>query len=114
VKANRLVLLAVAGTSLLALTGCTQSPSVAARVDGATVSTSDVDFLTRMQCDTLDKAAANPAAQAQSGGVQTVSKAQVRTGMVNTLIQTELNRQIAAKQHLGYDRATLRQVMDQF
>lgn len=113
-KANRLVLLAVAGTSVLALTGCTQSPTVAARVGGETVSTSDVDFLTRMQCDTLNKAAANPAAQAQAGGVQTVPKAQVRTGMVNTLIQTELNRQIAAKQHLGYDRSTLRNVMDQF
>jgi hypothetical protein len=113
VKANRLVLLAVAGTSVLALTGCTQSPTVAARVDGKTVSTSDVDFLTRMQCDTLDKAAADPQ-QAQSGNVQTVPKAQVRSGMVSTLIQAELNRQIAAQQHLGYDRSTLRDVMSQF
>jgi hypothetical protein len=113
VKANRLVLLAVAGTSVLALTGCTQSPTVAARVGGETVSTSDVDFLTRMQCDTLDKAAADPQ-QAQAGNVQTVSKAQVRSGMVNTLIQAELNRQLAAKEHLGYDRATLQQVMGQF
>lgn len=113
-KANRLVLLAVAGTSVLALSGCAQSPSVAARVDGDTVTTSDVDFLTRMQCDTLNRAATNPAAQAQAGGVQTVPKAEVRTGMVNTLIQAALNRQIAAKQHLGYDRATLRDVMDQF
>lgn len=113
-KANRLVLLAVAGTSVLALTGCSQSPTVAARVGDQSVSTSDVDFLTRMQCETLDKAAANPAAQAQSGGVQTVPRSQVRTGMVQTLIQSELDRQIAEKQHLGYDRATLRQVMDQF
>jgi peptidyl-prolyl cis-trans isomerase SurA len=113
VKANRLVLLAVAGTSVLALTGCTQSPTVAARVGDETVSTSDVDFLTRMQCDTLDRAAADPQ-QAQAGNVQTVPKAQVRTGMVNTLVQTAINRQLAAKQHLGYDRTTLREVMDQF
>lgn len=112
-KANRLVLLAVAGTSVLALTGCTQSPTVAARVGDETVSTSDVDFLTRMQCDTLDRAAADPQ-QAQAGNVQTVPKAQVRTGMVNTLVQAAINRQLAAKQHLGYDRTTLRDVMDQF
>lgn len=112
-KANRLVLLAVAGTSVLALTGCAQSPTVAARVDGQTVSTSDVDFLTRMQCDTLDKAAADPQ-QAQSGSVQTVAKSQVRSGMVSTLVQAELNRQLAAEKHLGYDRSTLRNVMSQF
>jgi hypothetical protein len=108
--ANRLVLLAVAGTSLLALTGCTQSPSVAARVDGATVSTSDVDFLTRMQCDTLDKAAENPT----QGSTQVVPVSQIRTGMVNTLIQAELNRQLAASRDLTYDKSTLRSVMDQF
>jgi hypothetical protein len=110
---KRLVLLAVAGTSLLALTGCTQSGNVAARVGDATVPTSDVDFLSRMQCDTLDKAAADPA-QAAQGGVQMVATSQVRTTMVNTLIQAELNRQIAAKDDLSYDKATLRNVMVQF
>jgi hypothetical protein len=113
VKAHRLVLIAVAGASMLALSGCAQSGNVAARVGDSTVSTSDVDFLSRMQCETLDKAAQNPAAAAQ-GGVQTVPVAQVRTGMLNTLIETELNRQIASKEHLTYDRDTLRQVMAQF
>ena len=110
---NRLVLLAVAGTSLLALTGCTQSGNVAARVGDTTVPTSDVDFLTRMQCDTLDKAAQDPA-QAAQGGAQMVATSQIRTTMVNTLIQAELNRQLAAEEHLSYDKATLRNVMVQF
>jgi hypothetical protein len=112
VKANRLVLLAVAGTSVLALTGC-QSGSVAARVGDSEVTTAQVDFLTRMQCDTLDRAAEDPAA-AQSGQVQVVPVAQVRAGMLNTLVQAELDRQLAARDHLGYDRATLRSVMDRF
>jgi hypothetical protein len=110
---KRLVLLAVAGTSLLALTGCAQSGNVAAHVGDATVLTSEVDFLSRMQCDTLDKAAADPA-QAAQGGAQMVATSQVRTTMVNTLIQAELNRQIAAKEDLSYDAATLRNVMVQF
>jgi hypothetical protein len=111
VKANRLVLLAVTGTAMLALTGCTQTGNVAARVGDVTVPTSDVDFLTRMQCDTLDKASADAS---QAGGAQMVATAQIRTGMVNTLIQSELNRQLAARDHLGYDQATLRSVMQQF
>jgi hypothetical protein len=106
---NRLVLLAAAGTSLLALAGCAQSGNVAARVGDTVVPTSEVDFLTRMQCDTLDKAAANPA----QGG-QMVATSQVRTTMVNTLIQAELNRQLAAKEDLSYDTTTLRNVMAQF
>jgi hypothetical protein len=111
VKANRLVLLAVTGTAMLALTGCTQTGNVAARVGDVTVPTSDVDFLTRMQCDTLDKASADAS---QAGGAQMVATAQIRTGMVNTLIQSELNRQLAERDHLGYDQATLRSVMQQF
>jgi hypothetical protein len=111
VKAHRLVLIAVAGASMLALSGCAQSGSVAARVGDTTVPTSDVDFLTRMQCDTLNHAAKDPS---QAQGVQTVAVAQVRTGMVNTLVQTELNRQMAAQQGLTYDKDTLRSVMDQF
>jgi hypothetical protein len=111
VKANRLVLLAVAGTSVLALSGCAPSGNVAAQVGDSTVTTSDVDFLTRMQCDTLDRAAKNPS---QAGSTQMVAISQVRSGMVNTLVQAELNRQLAARDHLGYDKTTLRTVMDQF
>jgi len=119
VKANRLVLLAVAGmvllavagTSVLALSGCAPSGNVAAKVGDDTITTSEVDFLTRMQCDALDRAAESPSSQ---GTTQTVPRAQVRTGMVNTLIQDALNRQLAARDHLEYDKATLRSVMDQF
>jgi hypothetical protein len=110
---NRLVLLAAAGTSLLTLTGCAQSGNVAARVGDVTVPTSDVDFLTRMQCDTLDKAADDPAQSAQ-GGAQMAATSQIRSTMVNTLIQAELNRQLAAKEQLSYDKTTLRNVMVQF
>jgi len=113
VKANRLVLLAVAGASVLALTGCAQTGNVAAQVGGRTVATSDVDFLTRMQCDSLNKAAEDPTQSAQ-GGVQMVPTSQIRTGMVNTLVQAELDRQLAAKEHLSYDTTTLRNAMVQF
>lgn len=112
-KAHRPVLLAVAGAALMVLTACTPTGNVAARVGDTTVPTSDVDFLTRMQCETLDRAAQNPA-QAAQGGVQTVPVAQVRTGMVNTLVQAELNRQLAEKQHLTYDPSTLSSVMTRF
>lgn len=110
-KANRLVLLAVAGTSVLALTGCTPSGNVAAKVGDDTITTSQVDFLTRMQCDALDRASTNASSQ---GTTQMASIAQVRAGMLNTLVQNVLNSQLAAKDHLGYDKATLRSVMGQF
>ena len=110
-KAYRLVVLAVAGASLLALSGCSQSGSVAATVGDRTVPTSDVDFLTRMQCDALDKAANDPA---QQGGAQMVAVSQVRTSMLNTLVQAELDRQLAEEKHLSYDQTTLRNVMAQF
>lgn len=110
-KAHRLVVLAVAGASLLALSGCSQSGTVAAKVGDRTVPTSDVDFLTRMQCDALEKAANDPA---QAGGAQMVAVSQVRTSMLNTLVQAELDRQLAEQKHLSYDQATLRNVMVQF
>ena len=58
---------------------------------------------------TLGKAAQDP-----SQGSQVVATSQIRTSMVNTLVQAELNRQLAAREHLSYDRGTLRSVMDQF
>lgn len=111
-KVNRLVLVAVAGTSVLALSGCAQSGNVAARIDDTTVPASDVEFLTRIQCDSLDKSAENPAEGAQPA--QTIPTAQIRTGMVNTLIQAEINRRLAEEEGLTYDKETLRSVMQQF
>lgn len=110
-KANRLLLVAVAGT-VLSLTGCTQSGNVAARVGDSTVTTSEVDFLTQVQCDSLDKAAEDPS-QSAGGASQKVATSQVRAGMVNTLIVSELNRQLAEREDLTYDKATLRALMDQ-
>lgn len=108
-KANRLVLLAVGGASMLALTGCAQSGNVAARVGDTTVPTSDVDFLTHLQCGILDKAAAK-----SPGQVKAVPMSRVRNQWVNALIDSELNRQLAAREDLSYDKETLRSAMDQF
>lgn len=111
-KAKRLVLLtaaAILGASSLA--GCAQAGSHAAQVGDKVVSTSDVDFLTRMQCDALNSAAKNPS---QSGQVQTTPTRQIRAQMVNALVQSVVNEQLAAPRGGVYDRATYRQVMDQF
>ncbi len=111
-KVNRLILLAVTGASVLALTGCTSTGNVAARVGDDTVPTSDVDFLARMQCATLDKAAQDPT-QAQQGAQQ-VATSKVRVSMVNLLVQSALNEQLAARDHLAYDKSTLRNALVQF
>jgi len=110
--ARRLILLAVAGVAALALSGCTQSGNVAARVGDDTVPTSDVDFLTEMQCATLDKAAQDPS-QAQAG-VQQIPTSRIRESMVNLLVQSELNQQLATEKNLSYDKTTLRNAMVQF
>jgi hypothetical protein len=107
VKANRLVLLAVGAASALALSGCAESGDVAARVGDTTVPTSDVDFLTHVQCGILDQAA-------KSGQGQAVPISQVRIQWVNALVEAELNRQLAARDDLSYDKASLRSAMDQF
>jgi hypothetical protein len=111
VKANRLVLLAVAGAATFSLTGCAESGNHAAQVGDKVVTTSDVEFLTRLQCDSLDKASQDPA---QSSQVQAAPRSRVRAEMVNALVDAALNAQIASAEHASYDRATYRQVMDQF
>lgn len=112
-KVMRLGALAVAGVAVLTLSGCSGGTTGgrAAQVGDATVTTSDVDFLTRMQCDSLDNAAKDPA-QAQQ--VQAVTTRKVRADMVNALVDSEINSQLAAEQNASYDTATYRQVMDQF
>jgi hypothetical protein len=111
VKANRLVLLAVGGASVLALSGCARSGDVAARVGDTTVSTSDVDLLTKVQCDSLDKEAKNPT---QAGQVQPVARATLRTIMVNALVDAEVNRQVASREHLTYDKAQLASAVQRY
>lgn len=108
---KRLVLTAVAGVTLLALSGCAGTGNEAARVGDETVTTSDVNFMTRVQCAALDKAAKDPE---QGGQVQADSRRQVRANMLNALVESELYAQLAKKAGLDYDRATYRQVMDQF
>jgi hypothetical protein len=112
VKANRLVLLAAAGASVLTLSGCsTAGGDVAATVDGKDITNSDVTFLAREQCDALNLAVKDPA---QSSGVQAASRKQVRASMLNALVQAQLNRELGDSQKVTYDRATYRQAMDQF
>jgi hypothetical protein len=107
---KRLVLTAVLGLALLPLTGCGATGNDAAEVGSATISTSDVDFLTRVQCAALDKAAKDPN---QGGQVQADSRRQVRASMLNALVQSEISAQLAEQADVGYDRATYRQLMDQ-
>ena len=112
-KANRLVVLAAAGASVLALTGCSPSMGgdVAATVDGPAITNSEVKVLARMQCTAIDDSAKDPA---QAGSVQAVSRKQIRAQMPNALVQAQLNGELAKEQDVSYDRATYRQVMDQF
>lgn len=110
-KANRLVLLAVAGVTMLSLTGCSaQSGNRAAEVGGEVVARSDVDLMVRVQCDSLDKAAESPG---QAGQVQTTSLRQVRADMLNVLVQSEIDKQLAAEEKADYDKATFQQAMSQ-
>jgi hypothetical protein len=111
VKANRLVLLAVGGASVLALSGCAQTGNVAARVGDTNVPTSDVDLLTSVQCTSLDKAAKDPA---QGSQVQPVARATLRTIMVNALVDAEVNRQVAAREHLTYDKTQLASAVQRY
>lgn len=110
-KVHRLALLAAAGAAVVSLSGCAQVGGVAAKVGDDTVSADDVEFLTRMQCETLASAADDPASASQ---VQTVPRSRVRTEMVNVLVQSELNAQLAETGDGSYDTASYRQVMDQF
>lgn len=112
-KGNRLVLAAAAGTSALLLSACSPSMGgdVAAKVDGTTITNSDVTFLAELQCDAINDAVKDPA---QAGNVQSVSRKQIRADMVNALVQAELNAKLAKKEDVSYDRATYRQVMDNF
>jgi hypothetical protein len=112
VKLFRLVpLAAVAVVATAGLSGCTQVGSHAAQVGDQVITNDDVSFLTRMQCDALDKAALDPA---QSGSVQATPTRLVRAQMLNALIQGALDNQLGAAQHADYDRATFRAAMDQF
>jgi hypothetical protein len=111
VKVNRLVLLAVVGAVTFSLTGCDELGDNAAVVGDQTVTTSDVDFLTSMQCTALDAAADDPA---QAGQVQAVARKEVRAAMANALIQVAVNEQIAAEGDGDYDRAAYRAQVDNF
>lgn len=88
----------------LALTGCARSGQVAATVGDKTIKTSEVDFLTRMQCK----------AAAATGQAAAASKARVRTDMVNVLVEDEILQAAAADGDGSYDRSTYASVMQQY
>lgn len=100
-RARALAPLALAG--VLALTGCGLTPGTAARVNGSSVSISDVDLLTRVQCRDISS----------NGQGQATSVAKVRAQSVNALIDSTLSKGYADTQRAGYDPRTLQQQMAQ-
>lgn len=91
VQGRRLAVPAAMIVGLIALTGCDQEPSVAAQVGGSSISTHDVDLMTQVLC--VDHAHAPQ----QQGKLPVAS---VRSQALHTLIEAELNRKFAAKEHL--------------
>lgn len=111
-KANRLVLLAVAGVSVLSLaTGCAPAGDVAVKVGDASVAKSDVEFLTRLQCDGIAKAAQDPA---QGGQAQKYPLQLVRGSMVTLLAETEVDKQLVARDNIAADPSLIKTQMSQY
>lgn len=90
----------------LALSGCSQGGGVAARVDGTVIPMSDVDLLTRVQCDSM-------AAQRGMPGASVVPISQVRAQAVNALVEAEINRQLGESLKPAYDTEQYRASLDQ-
>lgn len=87
----------VVGVALLALSGCAQSPGVAARVNGAAISTQDVQLMTQALCS--ERFAARKQGL-QKTGFTMASVAQVRSQALQALIESQINQQWAHKKHL--------------
>ncbi|RNL61248.1 hypothetical protein EFK50_17940 [Nocardioides marmoriginsengisoli] len=87
-KANRLVLLAAATASAIALTGCTPAGDVAVEVGKVKYSTSDVDLLTTFQCEI----ASDP-----NAGAGALSRQSARAFMASILVASALDGQIGEK-----------------
>ncbi len=103
-RAAALASLGVVGALLLG--GCSQDSGVAARVDGTVIPMSDVDLLTRVQCDSM-------AAQRGMPGASAVPISKVRAQAVNALVEAEINSQLGAAEQPEYDTAQYRAALEQ-
>ncbi|MCZ4500465.1 MAG: hypothetical protein JWQ74_3020 [Marmoricola sp.] len=108
-KANRLTLAAVAGVSVLALTGCAPTGDVAAKIGGATIRSTDVDFLAGVYCAESNKAAAGGTSQAQP-----VTKQAVRASMLTMLLETQIESQLGRAAQVPVDQASVTQQLAQY
>ena len=88
--------------ALLLITGCDQSTGTAARVGSDTISTRDVDLVSKALCEerTSQQSAQNDAR---------ISLALVHKQALTALVDAELSQQYGDKQHAFYDKATLNQ-----
>ncbi len=101
---RKLALVCVVGA--LALSGCSEDGGVAARVDGTVIPMSDVDLLTRVQCDSME-------AQRGMPGASVVPISQVRAQAVNALVEAEINNQLGESGQPEYDTEQYNAALDQ-
>lgn len=101
----KLAVICVVGA--LALSGCSQDDGgVAARVDGTVIPMSDVDLLTRVQCESMKASRGAP-------GASIVPVSQVRAQAVNALIEAEINSKLGEAEQADYDTEQYRAALDQ-
>jgi hypothetical protein len=88
--------------ALLLITGCDQSTGTAAKVGSDTISTHDVDLVSKALCQ-------ERAGQASAQNDTRISLALVRKQAVTALVDAQLNQQYGDQRHAFYDKATLNQ-----
>lgn len=99
----RLVLLAVAGTSVLALTGCAPTGDVAIKVGSVSYTHDDVDKLVGFQCAASQANGGNPDAPQTK-----VSRAQVRSEWASRLYDAAVYARIGANADVEPDLAKIK------
>lgn len=101
---RRVLPLVLAAVAALALTGCDQDPSVAARVGSQTITVADVDLLTQALC----------VPQPGAGGGQQNAVATVNDAALATLVQAAVDAQLAEAEHVPSDPAAVNQQLTQY
>lgn len=105
-KPPRLVLLAVAAASLLAVTGCAPTGDIAVKVGDISYTHEDVDVLVNFQCAASAAQAANGGDP--QGGATKVSRAQVRSEWAGRLYDAAVYAEIGAKADVQPDLAKIK------
>jgi len=111
VKPPRLVLLAVAGASLFAFTGCSPVGDVAIKVNDTTLSNEDVDLFTSFLCNYRAEAGNDPNAGVESAGVPIQ---QARTEAARLLVQSLVLERAAAEEGISDELTGIEQTLVQF